>query len=254
MRYLQFLGRLHEALAPPTYLEIGVRNGASLARSRARSIAIDPEFTIKREIDCPVTLARTTSDEYFARPDALAQFGGQPPALAFIDGMHLFEFALRDFMNVEARSDWWSVIVFDDLFPRTVEEAARERITESWTGDVYKVLPVLRRHRPDLICLTVGTEPTGLLVVVGADPASAVLSAQYEALLAEHVVPDPQTVPDDVLQRVGVLDPELVLASPAWDLLRIAGRAGTPREEGLPEVRRVLAESLGLPGLAAAGR
>lgn len=251
MRYLQFLARLHEALEPPTYLEIGVRNGASLARSRARSIAIDPEFTIKKEIDCPVTLVRTTSDEYFARPDALAQFGGLAPALSFIDGMHLFEFALRDFMNVEARSEWWSVIVFDDMLPRSAQEAARERVTQAWTGDVYKVLLTLRRLRPDLVCLPVDTEPTGLVAVIGADPASGVLAAQYEALLAEHVVPDPQDVPDELLRRAGVLDPELVLASPAWDRLRIARNAGTPRGEGLAEVRRLLAESLGLPQLVA---
>jgi hypothetical protein len=254
VRYLQFLARLHEALDPPTYLEIGVRNGASLARSRARSIAVDPEFTIKKEIDCPVTLVRTTSDEYFARPDALAQFGGQPPALSFIDGMHLFEYALRDFMNVEARSEWWSAIVFDDMMPRTLDEAARERITQAWTGDVYKVLLTLRRLRPDLICLPIGTEPTGLVAVLGADPASGVLAGHYEALLAEHVLPDPQSVPEEILQRAGALDPELVLASPAWDRLRVAGRAGTPREKGMAEVRRILAESLDRPELLTTGR
>ena len=55
--------------------------------------------------------------------------GGTRLDLVFVDGMHLFEFALRDFMNVERHADWWSVIVFDDILPRDVDEAARERHT-----------------------------------------------------------------------------------------------------------------------------
>ena len=34
--------------------------------------------------------------------------------LAFIDGLHLFEFSLRDFMNVEKLAHPGSVVVFDD--------------------------------------------------------------------------------------------------------------------------------------------
>ena len=37
-----------------------------------------------------------TSDEFFARNDVGAELGGLPVDLAFIDGMHHFEFALRD--------------------------------------------------------------------------------------------------------------------------------------------------------------
>lgn len=243
VRYLDFLAGLHERLEPPTYLEIGVRGGDSLALSRARSVGIDPAFAIKRELDCPLTLVRATSDDYFARP-ALAPFDGRPAALAFIDGMHLFEYALRDFVNVEAHADWWSVIVFDDILPRDVDEAARDRHTTAWTGDVYKIALVLRRHRPDLVCLPIGTRPTGLLAVVGADPASAVLRDRYDALVAEHVVDDPQPVPVDVFRRRGVLDPETALDAPLWSLLRDARERGTPRAEGMAAVRRCVDETL----------
>ena len=83
--------------------------------------------------------------------------------------MHLFEYALRDFINVERFADWSSVIVFDDMLPRNVDEAARDRHTKMWTGDVYKVVPVLQKYRPDLTVIQVDTQPTGMAVVFDAD-------------------------------------------------------------------------------------
>jgi hypothetical protein len=247
VRYLKFLRGVHEALQPPTYLEVGIRQGDSLALSRARTVGIDPAFAIKRELDCDVALFRTTSDEYFERPDPLAPLHGERVALSFIDGMHLFEYVLRDFINVERHSDWTTAIVFDDILPRSVEEAARDRQTKAWTGDVYKIERVLERERPDLICLRVDTQPTGLLVVLGADPASEVLAARSDALTAEYVTPDPQAVPAAVLEREGALDPAAVLAAPFWSLLREARAAGTGRAEGMAVLRRSIAQSFGPP-------
>jgi hypothetical protein len=238
VRYLSFLRGVHEALQPPAYLEIGIRHGDSLALSRARSIGVDPAFSIRSELDCPVTLRRTTSDEFFARPDPLAPLGGTPPALSFIDGLHLFENVLRDFINVERHSQWWSVVVFDDVCPRSVEEAARDRHTRAWTGDVYKIAEVLRAERPDLVCLTVDTEPTGLLLVLGLDPRSSVLASAHEALLDRWLTPDPQPVPDEVLRRAGAVAPADVLAAPFWGVLREAREAGTGRDDGLAALRR----------------
>src|SRR5256885_12302956 len=43
----------------------------------------------------------TTLFRSFAEHDLSKELGGRPVDLAFIDGMHLFEFALRDFVNLE---------------------------------------------------------------------------------------------------------------------------------------------------------
>lgn len=244
MRYLDFLRVLHERLAPATYLEIGVRNGTSLALSRCRSVGVDPAYRVTAELDGDVALFRTISDEYFSRPEPLAPFGGRPVDLAFIDGLHLFEFALRDFVNVERHATPSSVVIFDDVFPRTVGEAARERHTKSWTGDVYKVLGVLQEHRPDLVCLRVGTEPTGLLVVLGLDPTSTVLADGYDGIVAEHVTPDPQQVPADILSRITALPPQRVLDAPMWQLLRDAAPEGDP-ERLRVQLRAVVRANLG---------
>ena len=249
MRYLDFLRGVHEAVQPPTYLEIGVRHGDSLALSSAASIGVDPAFRIRSELSCPVALYRETSDDFFARPDPRAFLDGRRVALAFIDGLHLFEFVLRDFMNVERHAEWWAPIVFDDILPRNVTEAARDRQTRAWTGDVYKMEAVLRRERPDLICLRVDTQPTGLLVVLGADPAAEALRARYDDLVCEGVVPDPQPVPAEVLERRGALDPQELLDSEVWALLREARETAMAREEGLSRLRR----ALGLPDPGAGG-
>ena len=65
VRYLEFLQGLHAALQPPTYLEIGIRRGDSLALSRSSTIGIDPAFSVKAEAPADTALFRETSDEYF---------------------------------------------------------------------------------------------------------------------------------------------------------------------------------------------
>jgi len=245
VRYLDFLDALHGALAPPTYLEIGVRAGRSLALSRSTTVGIDPAFELTAKVPPDAALFRETSDQYFARERPLDPFGGRPISMAFIDGMHLAEFALRDFINVERHADWSSVVVFDDILPRDRMEAARDRSTRAWTGDVYKIVPILQRHRPDLICLRVRTRPTGLLLVLGLDPGSGTLAERYDHIARRAVVPDPQKVPGSVLKRRGVLEPSAVLSASVWSVLRDAHGSGLPRDEGMRRLRRAVRSDFG---------
>ena len=246
MYYLDFLRGLHEAVAPATYLEIGIRNGDSLALARCRAVGIDPEFNLRAELGPDVTLFEESSDEYFERRKPLRALGGERVDMAFIDGMHLAEFALRDFANVERIARWSSVVVFDDILPRDAEMAARDRRTKTWTGDIYKLLGILERNRPDLLLLRVGTQPTGLLLALALDPSSSVLTERYDELLGEIVVPDPQVVPDDVLERRGVLDPQRVLDAGIWSLLRDARAGGVARGPGVRLLRRVAKRDVGI--------
>ena len=216
----KFLGGLHKSFAPRTYLEIGVRKGASLALSSARSIGVDPAYQITAPIRGVVELVRTTSDDFFARPDPIAFFDGQPVDLALIDGLHLAEFAFRDFANAERLCGPASVIVLDDMLPRTRAEAGRTRCPGPWAGDVYKVASILRERRPDLTVIPVNTRPTGVVVVIGLDPESTVLLDSFPELRSELESPDPQRVPADVFARTGAADPVELLASPLWQRLQ----------------------------------
>jgi hypothetical protein len=222
MKRHDLLTELHRVYRPRTYLEVGVNDGRSLALSRVKSIAVDPAFKVTSPISCDVRLVRATSDTYFARAKAVEFFPDRLIDLAFIDGMHLFEFALRDFINIERFSRWSSVVVFDDMLPRNIDEAARDRHTGPWTGDVYKVAEVLREHRPDLVPVVVDTEPTGQLIIFGADPESRVLPDLYDSLIEKWVVLDPQDVPDRVLTRTEAVDPAAFLAAPFWQELVVA--------------------------------
>jgi len=215
----ELLGLVHQRMQPRTYLEIGIRTGNSMALSRTRSIGVDPYFKIDKPIRCDVQLIKATSDDVFAGDDPLAHFGGVPVDLAFIDGMHLSEFALRDFINIEPFMADTGVIVIDDVLPRNGLEAARDRKTEPWTGDVYKVIEILRRRRPDLVVLLINTAPTGTAVVVGVDQASTILRDSYAA--EEHYLrqPDPQTPPQEYMDRSIATEPDVLLASGVWSQL-----------------------------------
>jgi len=151
--------------------------------------------------------------------------------------MHLFEYALRDFMNIERHSDWTSVIVFDDMLPRNVDEAARDRHTGAWTGDVYKLAEILGRHRPDLVTVLVDTQPTGQLVVFGADRRNTVLRDRYDEIIAEYDVPDPQKVPETILDRGAAVAPEALLGASFWRPLARARRLGIGRSRGWEPLR-----------------
>ncbi|MCW2817156.1 MAG: methyltransferase type 11 [Nocardioides sp.] len=226
MRRHDLLAELHRLLAPRTYLEIGVNVGGSMTLSRTRSIGVDPYFSVDREIMCDVHLVRTSSDEFFARQHPLAHFDEPLIDLAFIDGMHLAEYAFRDFVNVERFCHPGSVVVIDDMLPRDVPEARRDRSVPSgkpaWAGDVYKILGTLRELRPDLVCLEVDTAPTGVVVVLNPDATNTVLVEAADDVVESYVTPDPQDVPAEIMDRSRAHDPRALLDLPVWGELAAA--------------------------------
>ncbi|MEI7592988.1 MAG: class I SAM-dependent methyltransferase [Actinomycetes bacterium] len=188
-RYEVLLQRLHLALVPRTYLEIGIHSGASIALTGPNTfvIGIDPEPQLRIEPPARVQIFAQTSDDFFASNQPLALLQNRSIDLAFIDGMHLFEFALRDFINVERSMTADGVIVIDDCFPREPGEAARERTTDRWTGDVWKLIICLQRYRPDLAVNVIDVDPAGVGIVTGLDPNSTVLADAYDEILVEYL-------------------------------------------------------------------
>ena len=168
--YFALLEDLHEWLRPRTYAEIGVYTGRSLARVRpgTRIVGIDPKPLIADPaVKDAARIFGLTSDEFFRTHDLQEELGGLPVDLSFIDGLHLFEFALRDFINLERAGTERSVIVLHDTDPPDADMAARESCTPGWTGDVWKLLPCLREQRPDLRITQVDLPP-GITIVAAS--------------------------------------------------------------------------------------
>jgi predicted O-methyltransferase YrrM len=187
--YLMLLDRIHALLRPRTYFEIGVAKGYSLAQVRLPTLAlgVDPAMNIAVPIRVRAKFFRLSSDEFFRDRDVRAELEGQPVDMAFIDGLHLFEQVLRDFINLERFCTPGSVILLHDCLPRDRATSTREQRTKFWTGDVWKMVPCLSRYRPDLLVQTLDVPPAGLTVIRNLDPSSMVLPDLYDRLCEEFI-------------------------------------------------------------------
>lgn len=190
-RYRDHLAWLHRQLRPARYLEIGVFRGETLALARPGTSAfgVDPAPLpdALRAYDADTCIHQLTSDTYFDAVAAGAIDSPAPIGLAFIDGLHLYEQVLRDFINVEKHCDRSSVVVLHDTIPIAPAAAARRRASSYWCGDVWKIVACLRRYRPDLTMLTIPTHPSGLTIVTGLDPESNVLADQFGQAVADFI-------------------------------------------------------------------
>jgi hypothetical protein len=187
--YLTLLDRVQQHLRPRTYVEIGVRFGTSLqlALPGTTCVGIDPAAELRYPVPRRAEVFNMTSDDFFATHDLHEVLGGRPVDVAFIDGMHWFEYALRDFANIEAACAPGSVVFLHDCYPIDEESAARERSTKLWSGDVWKTILALRDLRPDLEVVTLDAKPTGLAMVTRLDPTSTVLFDKMDATIDRYM-------------------------------------------------------------------
>ena len=205
--YINWLARLQAALAPSTYLEIGVFRGQSLALARRPTCAIgvDPRPMIEERFQTETHIFVETSDEFFAQNRLVQLLGGGSLDFVFIDGLHLFEQALADFINVEQWCNQRSVIVLRGAIPLDEQTQRRNKETTFYTGDVWKAVICLRTLRPDLDIFTIATAPTGLTVVTNLDPASRVLSERYDEAVLEFADLSYSEFELDLEKKLGVI-------------------------------------------------
>jgi hypothetical protein len=187
--YCVWLNRFYTLLAPKIVIEIGVGEGASLSQVRPPTLAIgvDPQPKLLFSLTAESHIFPETSDEFFALRHADSLLAGRSLDIGFIDGSHLYEQVLRDFINLERYCGPRSVILFHDTIP--LDEATQSRAcdTQFHTGDVWKTVLCLKHYRPDLDIFTIPTPWTGLTVVTGLDPASRILSDNYDEAVARFI-------------------------------------------------------------------
>lgn len=197
--YIQFISQLSAKRKTKIYLEIGVEAGRLLSAVHSEiAIGVDPQFNISANVasnKSHVVLHRMTSDTFFADTKAIASMGGQP-SLVFLDGLHNFEFLIRDLHNAEACCNENSLIFMHDCLPLNAAMAQRDlsvarKLSENsafpdyWTGDVWKVIPILQKYRPDLRLVCVDCPPTGLVGVTNLNPRNRLLKDKYFEIIDE---------------------------------------------------------------------
>ena len=246
MRHFRYLATLASQLEVQTYFEIGTSFGESLAVIDCTAICVDPAFRLDRDVlgKKPALFAfQLTSDDFFAR-HRIASLLPAPHTLdlAFLDGMHHFEFLLRDFMNTEKSCTRDSVVTLHDCLPLHPRAARRvdkrgmpamqttrpvRAAGSGWTGDVWKVLRILQKYRPDLRLTVFDCPPSSLVAVTHCDPANRVLEQNYDAIVAEWMEADRRPGWFDALHDSVTLVPSRQhLAAPA--MRRVLGIARRP--------------------------
>lgn len=206
--YIEYLQQAIQEHPSRAHLEIGTRTGTSIAGLSCPTIAVDPEFRLNTN---PVgnkpacMLFQQTSDAFFAQHDP-ENLLGRPLDTAFLDGMHHFENLLRDFINTERCCASTGAIYLHDCLPVAVSMTHRDEkaVAQSgphagwWTGDVWKLIPVLKELRPDLEISCLDCPPTGLVRIRKLDPGNTLLSSRYQDIIETQAS---QTLNRETLSR-----------------------------------------------------
>ena len=167
------------------YVEIGVFNGEVFFKVKApQKFAVDPAFRFVPETKYKMMLRNfsninakyysKTSDKFF-KEDAPDIFSRRGIDICFIDGMHEFDFVLRDTINTLKYLNDDGVIILHDCNPLTKEaevsyEAWEQRgFTGEWNGDVWKIILYLKSVRDDVNVFTLDTDH-GLGIITKGKP------------------------------------------------------------------------------------
>lgn len=204
MHLHEFLAHVHDIVKPAIYLEVGVQHGTSLNLAHAANVAIgvDPQPQVSESGN--QVIHPMPSDDFFSTITVSV-----PIDFGFIDGLHHYEQALRDFLNIETYCHSKSVVILDDVLPRNQGEASRTMCPGDWTGDVWKATHVLMRYRPELRIFEVDTQPTGTLLVYGFEFVPSMPTAELLTLAREYM--DLEPVPDNVINRPYAHEPVYAL-------------------------------------------
>ena len=177
------------------YLEIGVHTGYIFFRIKSTfKVAVDPGFefgsmgTWNKAFNFPYNLYNKyfeiTSDDFFLK-HAKDVFKQTKPDIIFIDGMHEYQFALRDIENTLQYMPDNGVIVVHDCNPKSKEAGSSfKEFSENayggfWNGDVWKAILHLRCMRKDVNVFVLDCDH-GLGIITKKTPESTLPFTQAD--------------------------------------------------------------------------
>lgn len=150
LKRLSLLNLIAEVTGAQRYLEIGVAEGNTLTKVEVpHRIGVDPapryyamDETRLKELE-QVELHESESDHFFFHNNRTFD-------LVFVDGLHLYEQAMKDILNALDCLNPGGFVVVHDLIPKEAAHAARDRETSEWNGDVWKVVFDVWKHHPGI--------------------------------------------------------------------------------------------------------
>ncbi len=240
--FVQLLAAFDRVLQPRLVFESGSSGEFATRAFSCDTVCVDPRLKTVSEVRMAgrTLFFRTRPETFFAENNVAALLGGAVD-IAFLDGEHLIESLLNDFINIERHCHDRSLILLHDCLPLNTRMAERAHRTDPeedtatryfWTGDVWKMLLVLRQYRPDIVLTALDCGPTGMIVCSGLDRHSTVLADRRAEILSACAEFDLATVGLENLWRLLPLhDTARLLASPAVLRRRFGlagGQAGAP--------------------------
>ncbi|MDX1668265.1 MAG: class I SAM-dependent methyltransferase [Limnobacter sp.] len=195
MHYSDFIAQFVSHVGSKAHFEVGTFRGDSLQKINNPCLSVDPQYQVQQSLIGKKEMMlffQMTSDEFFARHNPESIFGRKLDT-AFLDGMHLFEYLLRDFIHTEKACHQDSSIFLHDCLPfgnwmthRHDKAPTNEKGNGLfWTGDVWKLLPILKKHRPDLSIQCLDCPPSGLVRITNLDPGNKTLEQNYDLIVRE---------------------------------------------------------------------
>jgi hypothetical protein len=195
MNRLFFLKKLFRQKKFKTYLEIGVFKGRVFFSVPAHNkIAVDPEFQFaapkkvkklfRRVSNLWAKFYEKTSDDFFSE-DATKLFQKNKIDVCLVDGMHEYDFALRDIENSLKFLQKNGVILVHDCNPVSkeasvsFEEYKNRGFVKDWNGDTWKAMVHLRSLRDDINVFVLDCDQ-GLGVVTYGEPENKLKFTQQE--------------------------------------------------------------------------
>jgi hypothetical protein len=169
------------------YLEIGVFNGDVFFKTKvSRKFAVDPLFRFVKETKFKMIFKNVsnlnakyftkTSDEFF-KDDAPGLFFKKKIDICFIDGMHEYDYVLRDVSSSLNYLDENGVIILHDCNPLiaeaevSFEDWKNRNYSGEWNGNVWKIILHLKSMRDDVNVFTLDTDQ-GLGIITKGIPKS----------------------------------------------------------------------------------
>jgi len=131
------------------YLEIGVRKGSTIARIDANNkIGVDPVLQLdKLDPKLRKKLGKSKNITFYEEEsDTFFRHNNQKFDVVLIDGLHLYEQALRDILNTLNCLNNNGVVIVHDCNPQTEEAQSRTEIEGLWNGDVWKAIYAMKTH------------------------------------------------------------------------------------------------------------